>query len=137
MRTLAISAMAVLLLTNAAARAESCNEAVDRLAARYDLAAEDRVAGGGGLAPPAAESDLALEPPLSGSSSMPAFTSAPPHAGGDAPVTGSQADPQHLSVAMRSEAEALLQAARGEASRGKPDECLRRLREAETVLGGG
>jgi hypothetical protein len=160
MRSVAIYA-ALLLLSAAGARAESCAEAVDQLASRYDLAAEDKIAGDTQPAPPATQesagiaapdtmasaggalrpeaSSRPLEPPLSGSSSTPAQPAASPQAGGSdiTPMTGSQADPQHLTTAARSQAGALLQAARDQDARGKPDECFSRLHEAQSLLSGG
>jgi hypothetical protein len=115
-------AAALLLLTAAAARAESCARSVDELSRRYALTAP---AGG-----------HADEPALSGSS-MPPGGSPEPGAGGSAPATGSEADPRHLSAATRSEATALLQSALGADARGREDECLRRFREAQSVLEGG
>ena len=134
-----------LLLAATAARAESCVEAINRLDRHYDLAAGDQ------LAPPATQQSKGVavadtkgagsrrgpEPALSGSSAMPEDAAAPPQAGGDKPMTGAQADPQHLSAATRSQAAALLQSARDEDARGKEDECLQRLREVRTLLVGG
>jgi len=119
-------AAALLLLSAAAARAEGCARSVDELSRRYALAASDAL--------PADED--AAAPALSGSSTPPGG-SPEPGAGGSAPATGSEADPQRLTVAMRSEAEALLQSALGAESRGREDECFLRFREAQSLLEGG
>jgi len=125
-------AAALLLLTAAAARAESCARSVDALSRHYALVAPDALAGRA-----AAPADEDSAPPALSGSSTPPGEAAEPGAGSSAPATGSAADPQHLSAAMRSDAEALLQSARGADARGQEDECFRRLREAQSVLGGG
>lgn len=125
-------AAALLLLTAAAARAESCARSVDELSRHYALAASDAL-------PDAVAQHFdedGTEPALSGSS-IPPDGSPEPGDGGSAPATGSAADPQHLSAATRSEVEALLQSALGADARGREEECVRRLREAQSLLEGG
>jgi hypothetical protein len=99
------------------------------------LGASDTLAPSGGVikTPPSADHAMTNEPPHGGTT--PTIPAVPPQtsSGGTA---GSPAEPQHLSAAIRSQAEALLDAARVDDAQGKSDECSLRVREAEALIAG-
>ena len=142
---LLLPGLVLLGVTNAAAAA-SCLDEMKQIATRYDL----HLAGeGAGLRGATSGSGTSAGEPAgqdaqSLGTSDPGTRSRAPPSGGiirrnrdAAPATGSQADPQHLTVASRSDAEALLDEARTAEAEGKPEECYRRLRDAQTLLSGG
>ena len=106
------------------------------------LGASDTLAPSGGVVAPPATADrgMAIEPPQTGPSATPTLPSVPPQSAQGGGTAGAapppQADAQQLSAATRSQAEALLQAARAADAQGKSEECFLRLREAQALITG-
>jgi hypothetical protein len=144
----------------APALAQSCGEAIDRLARQYDLSTEeahtgstgapatpsappattesqgltttDRLARSGGvISPPDVGTPMAIQPPKANPDNMPTAPPAAPSPPAGSGSTGSSG----LSAADRTRMESLLMAAREAERQGKQQQCLERLREAEAIPG--
>jgi hypothetical protein len=144
----------------APALAQSCGQAIDRLAQQYSLNTEethtgstgapatpsappataesqgltstDRLARSGGVvSPPDVGTPMAIQPPKTNPDNMP---TAPPVAPSP-PGAAGPTDSGGLSAADRTRMESLLTAARQAERQGKQAQCLDRLREAEAVPG--
>jgi hypothetical protein len=107
------------------------------------LGASDTLAPSGGVVapPPTTDRSMAVEPPRTGSA-MPTLPSVPPQAGSGSTASpaaemGAQGNRQHLTAATRTQAEALLDAARAAEAEGKSHECFKRLEDAQALVSGG
>ena len=150
-RDLALAFVAIVFaVSGPAARAQSCGQAIDQLAQRYNLSTElpqygssvptapksssaptrtERLAQSGGvLSPPDVGVPMAIQPPATEHAPM---STAPPLA--PSPPASGFADAGSLTAAQRAQMESLLQAARAADRQGKPEECVERLRQAEAV----
>jgi hypothetical protein len=106
------------------------------------LGASDTLAQSGGVVapPPTMGRGMAVEPPRTGSA-MPTLPSVRPQAGSGSTASppaevGAHANRQHLAAATRTQAEALLDAARAAEAEGKSDECFKRLDDAQSLVAG-
>jgi hypothetical protein len=152
-RRSALAALATLSIGAGTAAAQSCGGEIDRLARQFDLppdaprsgtteapgvpsapsggagastTTERRAQSGGVLSPPDTAAPTAIRPPSSAGDRPPS----PP----DAATTASGAGGE-LPAAERQRMAQLLQQAQAAARQGNEQQCLDRLREAQTVPG--
>lgn len=148
----ALAALAALSVSAGTAAAQSCSGEIDRLARQFDLP-PDAPRSGTTEAPPApsmpsggaggttterrAQSSGVLSPPDAAAPTA----IRPPSSAGDRPASPSDAAPTasgdggELPAAERKRMAQLLQQARAAARQGDEQQCLDRLREAQTVPG--
>jgi hypothetical protein len=143
----------IVLSSSGAASADRCADEIRYLAKRYELAIsgsnadareDNGTAMSGSSTPPMQQSrglGASDTSPRSGGATQ-TLDSASPQAssgsmGPSAPATGSQADPHHLSVGTRAEAEAMLEAARDAEASGNSVQCFRSLEAAQSLVGTG
>jgi hypothetical protein len=146
---------AAALASSTPALAQTCASEIARLSQQYSLSPEAPRAGsstaraprsdaapgtttterlaqsGGVLAPPDVGSPMAVQPPVANPDRMPTTPDVAPSPPGNSAGT----DGSGLTAADRARMESLLQAAQAAERKGKPEQCLERLREAEAVPG--